>query len=93
MFMMSVVSTVVIWESGQWLGKNIVWSTSQKNSRKAWTGALAASIILLKTVLNTIQSIEDVNTKFVLRGSGFTPTVIITTTLEILLRNEGEERI
>ena len=32
---LSIVSTTVIWESSQWLGKNIVRSTYQKNCRKA----------------------------------------------------------
>ena len=41
---LSVVSTMVMWESSQWLGKNIVQSTGHKNSRKAWIGALAAVI-------------------------------------------------
>ena len=40
----SVFSTMVMWESSQWLGQNIVWSTGQKNSRKAWIGALATAI-------------------------------------------------
>ena len=31
----SIVSTMVVWESSQWLGKNIVRSTGKKNSRKA----------------------------------------------------------
>ena len=38
--LLSVVSTMVLWESSQWLGKNIVRSTGKKNSRKAWIGAL-----------------------------------------------------
>ena len=41
---LSVVSTMVKWESNQWLGKNIVRSTSEKNSMKAWIGAPAAAI-------------------------------------------------
>ena len=32
---LSIVVTMVMWESSQWLGKNIVWSTGLKNSRKA----------------------------------------------------------
>ena len=27
LLLLSVVSTMVMWESSQWLGKNIVWST------------------------------------------------------------------
>ena len=42
--LLSVVSTMGVWESSQWLGKNIVRSTGYKNSRKAWIGALAAAI-------------------------------------------------
>ena len=30
---------LVMWKSSPWPGKNIVRSTSQKNSRKAWIGA------------------------------------------------------
>ena len=41
---LSVVSTMVMWESSQWLKKNIVRSTGYKHSRKAWIGALAAVI-------------------------------------------------
>ena len=38
------VSTMVMLESSQWLGKNIVQNADYKNSRKAWMGALAAGI-------------------------------------------------
>ena len=38
------VSTTVMLESSQWLGKNIVQNPDYKNSRKAWMGALAAGI-------------------------------------------------
>ena len=41
---LSIVSTMVMWESSQWLGKNILRSTGQKNSRKTWIGTLAAAI-------------------------------------------------
>ena len=41
---LSIVSVVVMWESSQWLGKDIVWSTAKKNSRKACEGAQAAVI-------------------------------------------------
>ena len=33
---------MVMRESSEWLGKDIVRSTGKKNSRKAWIGALAA---------------------------------------------------
>ena len=56
-----VVSTMIIKESSQWLGKNIVWSIVQKNSRKAFQKSMDRCIgcceiteILLKTALNTI---------------------------------------
>ena len=42
----SVVSTMVKWESSQWLGKNIVQSTGKRNSGKAWIGVLTAVIYL-----------------------------------------------
>ena len=41
---LSIVSTMVMWERSQWLGKNIVQNTGKKNSRKAWIGALATAI-------------------------------------------------
>ena len=41
---LSVVSTIVVWESSQWLGNNIVRSTGERNSRKAWIGALVAAM-------------------------------------------------
>ena len=41
---LSNVLAMVIWENKQWLGKNVVWSTGKKNSRKAWVGTLAAMI-------------------------------------------------
>ena len=44
--LLSVVSTMVMWESSQWRGKNIVRSTGKKNSRKAWIGALPTVIKL-----------------------------------------------
>jgi hypothetical protein len=47
---------MVMRESSQWFGKNIVQSTVLKKSGKAWICALAASEILLKTALNTRQN-------------------------------------
>ena len=41
---LSIVSTMVIWESSQWLGEKILRNTGEKNSRKAWMGAVAAAI-------------------------------------------------
>ena len=43
---LSVVSTMFMRESRQWLGKNVVRRTGQKNSSKALIGALAAVIYL-----------------------------------------------
>ena len=54
------VSTMVMWESSQLLGKNIVWSTGQKKSIKRMsrcTGHRDITEIVLKKALNTIQSI------------------------------------
>ena len=39
-----IVSMMVMWESSQWLGKNIVQSAGKRNSREAWIGALAAEV-------------------------------------------------
>ena len=41
---LSIVPIMVMWESSQWLGKNIVWSPGWKKLRKARLGALAAVI-------------------------------------------------
>ena len=41
---LSVVSTMVMWESSQWIGNNFVRSTGLKSSRKAWICALAVAI-------------------------------------------------
>ena len=44
---LSVVSTMVIWVSSHWRGKDIVRSTSSiKKSRKVWVGVLDAAIKL-----------------------------------------------
>ena len=59
----ALVSTMVIWESSQYLGKKIVQSTGKRDSRKTWMGALAMEIkhqifhVMLKTAINTIESI------------------------------------
>ena len=39
-------SAMVKCESSQWRGMSIVQSTGKKNSRKAWLGALAATVEL-----------------------------------------------
>ena len=41
---LSDVSTMVMWESRRWLGKNIMQNSCSKNTRKAWIGALATVI-------------------------------------------------
>ena len=41
---LSIVSTGVMLESSQWLGKNIMRNIGQKNSRKAWIGAMSAAM-------------------------------------------------
>ena len=43
---LSIVSTMVMWESNQWLGKNVVRSTGKKISGKAWIDGQAAAIEL-----------------------------------------------
>ena len=58
---LSIVSTMVMWESSQWLGKNIVaeyWLKEIQESRGRCTGRRDITEILLKTALNTIQSIN-----------------------------------
>ena len=32
---LSIVFTMVVWESSQWLRKNLMWRIGQKNARKA----------------------------------------------------------
>ena len=39
-----LVSMMVMWESSQWFGKNIVQSSPKKNSWKAWIGAIPAMV-------------------------------------------------
>ena len=62
---LSVVSTMVMWESSQWLGKNIVrstyWFKKLQESMDGCTGRRDITEILLKTVLNTIQSTNTCN--------------------------------
>ena len=41
---LSIVSTTVMWESSQWLGKHTVGSIGKTNSKKAWIGVLDAAI-------------------------------------------------
>ena len=41
---LSIVSTMVMWKSSLWVGKNIVRSSDTKNFRKTQIGALVAEI-------------------------------------------------
>ena len=41
---LTAVSAKVMSESSQWLGKNTMWITGQKNFRKGWVGARAPAI-------------------------------------------------
>ena len=56
-----IVSTVVMWESSQWLRKNIVGHSLKElqESINRCTGCCDITEMLLKTVLNTIQSTID----------------------------------
>ena len=55
---LSSVSIMVMRESSQWLGKNIVGSTGKKNSIGYVHWPLDITEIMLMTVLNTMQSIS-----------------------------------
>ena len=56
---LSIVSTNVIWESSQWLGKNVVCQLKKfQVSIDRCTGRRDITEILLKTALNTVQSIN-----------------------------------
>ena len=58
--MLSVVSTMNIWQRSQWLGKKIVyWLKELQESMDRCTGHNNITERLLKTVLNTIQSINE----------------------------------
>ena len=50
---------MVIWESSQWLGKNIVQSNGNKKSRKAQVGALATAIKLEITYENGVKPLNN----------------------------------
>ena len=41
---LTIVSTMVTWESSQWLGRNIVRSTGKENTRNAWIVVLTVVI-------------------------------------------------
>ena len=41
---LSIVSSMAMLESSLWLGKNIVWSTWKKNSRKEWIVAVTTTV-------------------------------------------------
>ena len=54
----SLVSTMVMWESSQWLGNYLLKELQESMDR--YIGRRDLIEILLKTVLNTIQSINSV---------------------------------
>ena len=61
-----------MWESSQWLRKNIVRSTGHKNSRKQRIGAVTShrcdiSEVMLEMTLNIAQSVKQ--SQGVLHGS------------------------
>ena len=59
---LSIVSTMVVWQGSQWLGKNDCaeyWLKEIKESMDRCTGCLDKTKITLKTALNTIQSINQ----------------------------------
>ena len=60
LFLHSIVSTMVVWESSQWCGKNFVPSTGKKNylqeSMNRCTGRRDIPEIILKTVLTLSQT-------------------------------------
>ena len=61
--LLSIVSTMLMWESSQLLGRNIVWRTDKKNSNMdRCIGSRDITEILLKTALNTMQSISQSKT-------------------------------
>ena len=35
---LTIVLMIVTWESSQWLRKNIMWSTGERNHSEEWTG-------------------------------------------------------
>ena len=60
-FNLSVVSTITLWESSQWLGKYCAeyWLKELQESMDRCTGRCDISVILLGTALNIIQSINQ----------------------------------
>ena len=53
----SIVSTIILWESSQWFGKNIVWSLVRRSPGHDCTGRRDITETLLKTTKNNVQSI------------------------------------
>ena len=71
------IFVLTISESSQWLGKNVVWSPGERNSRKEWKSARNAMIIteiMFKTALKTIQSVNQASNLIVLFSSDFSPS-------------------
>ena len=54
---LSIVSTIVMWECTQWLGKNIMRLKKLQESMDRCTGCRDITEMLLKMALNTAQSI------------------------------------
>ena len=68
-----------LWESSQWLEKNIVWNTGERASRKSMEGCSGhrdISEIKLKTALNPIKSVIKINP-----GKNLTGQILITSRL------------
>ena len=59
----SIILTMFIWESSQWLGKNIVRGTCKKKSRKSplhrCTGRCNITVTVLKEALNNVRYNTD----------------------------------
>ena len=57
--LLSIVSTIVMWESSQWLGKILYWLKELQESKDGCTDHSDITEILLKTAFNTIHSINQ----------------------------------
>ena len=57
----TTVLTVIMWESCQWLGKNIMLVLVKINSRKVWIDALAA---LLELKIHNVKNMKSINESF-----------------------------
>ena len=69
---LSIVSTMLMWESSQWLGENIVritWLNILQESMDRCTGRCDITETLLKRGLNTIQSTNNQEYIYLQRNS------------------------